>query len=272
MLRNRRIGFTLIELLVVIAIIAVLIALLVPAVQKVREAAARTQSVNNCKQLSLAVHGFHDTYKRVPPQWNSPEPTQTKIASLSFWILPYVEQTPLYNRGMAYSGTYPHDDASIRSAVIPIFLDPRDFTINNGIATGDWAASNYASNHYVFGRPGVNWMSKKSLVSIRDGTSNTIAFAQKYGRCGNEGSLWAHGDWNWPWMAVYAINGGNPNPPQSSPTQAACQSNGTQAFTVGGSVVGLCDGSVRMVNTNVSLLSWQYATDPDDGQLGGNDF
>src|SRR5262245_47469332 len=96
---RRRHGFTLIELLVVIAIIAILIALLVPAVQKVREAAARTQCGNNMKQIALGTHSFHDVWKALPPgvTRSGGNPRINEYWSWMALILPYVEQTPLFN-------------------------------------------------------------------------------------------------------------------------------------------------------------------------------
>src|SRR3979490_1863453 len=93
-------GFTLIELLVVIAIIAILIGLLVPAVQKVREAAARMQCQNNLKQIGLAVHNFENTYRGFPPCRvnNPPAPVRGKLQhTWAPYIFPYIEQGPLYN-------------------------------------------------------------------------------------------------------------------------------------------------------------------------------
>lgn len=94
----KRRGFTLIELLVVIAIIAILIALLVPAVQKVREAAARTQCINNLKQIGLAVQAFHDVTKIFPPGQAGNAGDSDQGFGWGTYILPYIDQGPLYDQ------------------------------------------------------------------------------------------------------------------------------------------------------------------------------
>src|SRR6187200_595115 len=96
--RNR--GFTLVELLVVIAIIGILIALLLPAVQAAREAARRTQCMNNLKQLGLAALSYHDVYQHLPPGIGYYPTANGAFGTYFFYLLPYIEQRNLYDRSL----------------------------------------------------------------------------------------------------------------------------------------------------------------------------
>src|SRR5438445_13771503 len=125
-------GFTLIELLVVIAIIAILMALLVPAVQKVREAAARTQCRNNLKQIGLALHGYHDRNKPFPPGYisavgpNGPDDDRGPGWGWAAHILPDIEQAPLFRQIRFDKDIADPLNAQERMAVLPIFVCPSD--------------------------------------------------------------------------------------------------------------------------------------------------
>jgi prepilin-type N-terminal cleavage/methylation domain-containing protein len=211
-------GFTLIELLVVIAIIAILIGLLLPAVQKVREAAARTQCSNNLKQMSLAVHNFHDHNLRYPPllgrkglQQQCPVTPDTSNGppwgNVHYYILPYIEQNPFYK------STYdPNPDGNLscpgyrpwlnRWYSIKTYICPSDPSIPaDGIGTNIELASwmdnpsltSYAANAQVFASVNVNGViissdlwdgAARMPASFPDGTSSTIMFAERYGVCG----------------------------------------------------------------------------------------
>jgi prepilin-type N-terminal cleavage/methylation domain-containing protein len=218
-------GFTLIELLVVIAIIGVLIALLLPAVQKVREAANRMQCTNNLKQMSLAVHHLHDTYNALPPtEGTLPGGNLQSYGPLTFWMLPYVEQTNLYNEAQV-NGVYDSGNVD-RSVPVKTYLCPSDPSRNGTDVTPQgWALASYAANALAFSQttcdiasdfmtcyvPGPRLTAanhatrlfplttgRKSLGgSFPDGLTNTIFFTEKYGICSpdgdpnNGGTQWA---------------------------------------------------------------------------------
>jgi len=172
-LQQRNKGFTLIELLVVIAIIAILIALLVPAVQKVRQAAARTQSTNNLKQIGLSIHGFHDANKRLPFNGtvNAVAGNNT-TGSWAFQILPYIDQGPMFQPpgGAALASL----TTGVAAYMNPGRGRPTYTTTTGGGLNGPW--SDYAYNVWLNSPTGVVNAAdvKRTLVGITDGTSNTV--------------------------------------------------------------------------------------------------
>jgi prepilin-type N-terminal cleavage/methylation domain-containing protein/prepilin-type processing-associated H-X9-DG protein len=134
-LRHLRSGFTLIELLVVIAIIAVLIALLLPAVQQAREAARRSQCINNLKQLGLALHTYHDSMNVFPPGWLGVQggiPNMDGPSGFAWGshILPYIDQGPLYNQINFNLSCLDASNATARQTVLAAFRCPTDPSSN----------------------------------------------------------------------------------------------------------------------------------------------
>jgi type II secretory pathway pseudopilin PulG len=158
----RRRGITLFQLLVVLALLAILLALLLPAVAKVRAAAARTQSVNNLKQLSLATIIYADTYAGAMP----PGVDDNHFSATSK-ILPFIEQANVYNSIDFKKSIDDKANADARKLVIKTFLSPSDPILR---VKDDWGATNYLYNDQVF------FLNSKLRfpASITDGTSNTI--------------------------------------------------------------------------------------------------
>jgi prepilin-type N-terminal cleavage/methylation domain-containing protein len=197
-------GFTLIELLVVIAIIAILIGLLLPAVQKVREAAARTKCANNLKQLGLAAHNYHDSHQHFPPGIGYYPPVAGGVfGTYQFHLLPHLEQGNLYARALG-SVTFPPPagptvvyypgNNNVYSQPVPVFLCPSDPSVDaGGVVTIDgfsFGSLCYASNAMVNAINDLNAtpyktdpQGKNGIYFITDGTSNTILHAEKYARC-----------------------------------------------------------------------------------------
>ena len=209
MSRYRR-GFTLIELLVVIAIIAILIALLVPAVQKVREAAARLQCTNNLKQLGLSAHNYEGTYKYFPVGWQHPTPsysasvvqdppftTTPRFTNLYVELLPYFEQGNLQKQWDYSTIANNRGGPGATSAqVIPILICPSStfasqstavvsgntYGLNSyaGVA-GPYSFRAFTGSAFTVSVSGMFYInSRVRHGGIIDGTSNTLMFGERY--------------------------------------------------------------------------------------------
>jgi len=201
-------AFTLIELLVVIAVIAILIALLLPAVQKVREAANRTQCTNNLKQIALGTHSIHDAFRSLPPLAASSDSgslappiltgayqTTNTGMTLFAWILPFIEQTNLYNTIQNNGG--PSGVNPVYKSVVKTYICPSDPSSPGSTTNGGQnAVGNYQGNYLVFGNPtlGTLYGNARIPASFIDGTSNTVMYSEAYGTCTGVnagGSAWA---------------------------------------------------------------------------------
>jgi len=278
LLRSRRSrGFTLIELLVVIAIIGILIGLLLPAVQKVREAANRAKCQNQEKQIMLAVHNYASTFQdKLPPMLVNNNNSPMQWTTWWFQLLPYVEEDGLYRRGFG-SDCWGNGNNTV--PLMKKYVCPSDVSHNQGLSQNGWGATSYAPVQYLFGntsfyRPqfgNSTTQSTYTIANIPDGTSNQVGIVERFSSIPKYGwsNAWCYPEdagHNWGWNSNGSIYGPwGAYLPQFSiiPSQAEYyQPHGGHPAT---NIVGLMDGSVRPVSASVSATTWSYAVSPADG-------
>jgi len=291
---NKHRGFTLIELLVVIAIIAILIGLLLPAVQKVREAAARMTCSNNLKQIGTAIHNYASGTSDKLPAANLRSSNNVNAnggMNILVALLPYLEQDNVYKLAVQNvgggstwdAGGYTSPSGTLRSVTMKPYQCPSDSTMSNGysqVQVNAWGGTSYAANFQVFGLGsvgskfgGTDWAPRYNIGNIPDGTSNTVGFSERMAACGSTGNLWAWpgGDWNptqWgvtfansPWGGNWALT------PQIGPRpyNTACDPYRPSSGHSTSCQVLMMDGSCRNVNGSISQTTWQIAIVADDG-------
>jgi prepilin-type N-terminal cleavage/methylation domain-containing protein len=277
--RSRPAGFTLIELLVVIAIIAVLVSLLLPAVQQAREAARRTQCKNNLKQIGLALHNYHETFRAFPNSDTGGTGIATPTRASAFAaILPHLDQAPLYNLYNFSLGNSDPVNLQAVSQLIPVYICPsatfpRAIPIPgcdaNNRAPGTYAVSTGSGNPWgtlATGNPHngaiVNTGSGRTrMADILDGTSQTLLAGE---------SAWNFADymftsgpcagqvrWGFTyWSSPYPLATGFTTQAPFNPKVMAGDSNRLAHFRSdhqdGIVQFVLCDGSVRGISQNIN--------------------
>jgi type II secretory pathway pseudopilin PulG len=277
--KPRRMGFGLVELMVVIVIIAFLIAALVPAVQKLRDAAARAQSTNNLKQIVLATHNFHDTNNRLPfngsdtavggVKYTAAAKAGTSTSgSWAFQILPYIEQAQMFNNVDRKSG--------VAIYMCPARGRPQLETSNGGGAWTDYFYNNYMNDPREAHKPNAA-DAQRTFAGITDGTSNTIIYGH-----GNINIKQYASDANVT-LSTNIFNGGATGTMRSGnkttankpgdPTGVTFQRDSDQAPGIGswggpfpqGGLMAMADGSVHLFSYSLKNLG-PFLT-PDGGEV-----
>jgi prepilin-type processing-associated H-X9-DG protein/prepilin-type N-terminal cleavage/methylation domain-containing protein len=302
-------AFTLIELLVVIAIIAILIGLLLPAVQKVREAAARLKCSNNLKQIAIGLHNYHSVYGSFPPGFRTPPnvgyPAYFNAAwGWSSFVLPFVEQDNLARQMRVldyprFGGKGPQDNVGVQTcfpANVPgqlsqtqlkLFRCPSDTGPDLNPERNNHAMSNYRAvagpYTYPYITPNMDFggvfyqNSQTRITDITDGSSNTLAIGEcMYDKSiGKLACIWAG-------MTGWVAPGASSGTVRISDVMwyvdaAAAQINGTapQAFSSrhpGGAMFAFCDGSVRFFHNDMDPDKLRYLAGRADGVVVNPDF
>jgi len=281
-------GFTLIELLVVIAIIAILIALLVPAVQKVREAAARTQCANNLKQIGLACHMYNDSYKKLPAGWVTQNggPYPNPGWSWATIILPYLEQGALYNQlGVTLNPPNGPSVNALTQTAIPTYLCPSDQGKPTNAVFNNFGSNNYVCNRELLGPDGSSNPTNYSVARIQDGSSNTLMIGER-DSFQNVGAVWVRdsaSSASFEGRPGRGINIANPSPSNTS----RCERLGWTSQHTGAVQFLFADGSAHLLQNAVDAdqsadhcaypaatgnFTLQNLTHPADGNAVRSDY
>ena len=292
-------GFTLVELLVVIAIIGILVALLLPAVQAAREAARRTQCVNNLKQWGLAMHNHHDTYKQFPIGARN-NPRQTFVMHL--WQ--FMEQGNLTDKNDLTKpfhdppGTIHNTLDGLCGQYIEMYYCPSDTGTDLTVGTYQRRRGNYVINWgsvtygsappatgAPFGHEGGDRAKpiKTTMATLSDGTSNTLLMSEYLKAKTPEDADWRgdihNDDGVFKFMTLNTPNASTPdvvglavadNDPRMPVTTSGSQHNAARSRHPGGVNVLLGDGSVRFVSNSIALTTWQALGSSQGGEAIGS--